>query len=811
MGAEFIHPLDELKALDRQVDQIRNLAELRPVFYRLDELTRQHSDDFEVQLAASEVKQRVIARGTTLRALGQTLQEIPAAPTGATPTWQSSTNQSKNVPVSEPDILMPLPTAAYPAASVSEPVDENGDAPPLRPVILKPMAPPRTEGPFPVPGGALKKPLLLGVIGGAVVAALLIGFLVSRSRSGKPAAGAVIPLAVVTVPDGAAIRVNGEQKCISNCSVAVPPGDYQVTAFLDGYEPAAGNVRVSLKQPAELSLTLAPQAQTVRILADAAQGKVSFDDLPAVDLQDSQFVFERVTPGTHRVKVTTKGGEASFTFEVVNAGMPKVTGPIAAKDMTALLVSTVGNKARAATNAAAKLVANGQPAVDAGPDGVDLNGFHPGVGEFTVTDASGPRTMSETFGPAPALTVFLKSDVGTGTLVVATGEEDTRVFLNGKEYSRKTKKGELRIQTVGSIAVRVAKDGYEVAPPQTAEVKKGAETRLAFKLQPIPQVGSLQIRGATPGAEVLLDQKIVGTAGDDGSLTVSAVAPGEHAIDIRKDQFVARHFQRMFIAGQAVVLAAADVSLNSAVGTVRVVRTPADASVLYRRTDETQMREMKGAQVDLAPGTYIFTGRANGFTEKAERIQVAMGETHAVELALARVNVAPVAAPAKAGGMIDFEDPNSWAKQGDLWVHKGGGFIPYRLSANGTFTFTVRLLKGGSLFRGGRIRWAAQYNDPKNYALFEMDRKSLSSKVMEDGKSFDRGKYDHGLSDKEMAYTIQVDIAPGQIIHRVMNGGQWQVLDTWKEPGRNFSQGKFGFIVQGNDEIGLTDLKFTPR
>ena len=798
-----MHPLDELKALDRRIDQIRNLAELRPVFYRLDELTRQHSDDFEVQLAASEVKQRVIARGTTLRALGQTLHDAPpltaTAPKGPPP-----------VPAvnGDTETLLRLPTASYPASAASDPARE---APPARPIVLKPIAPPRTEGPFPVPGSPMKRPLLIGAICGAIVAALLIGFLVSRSRMRSSPSSAVIPLAVVTVPDGAAIRVNGEQKCISNCSVAVPPGDYQVTAFLDGYEPAAGNVRVSVKQPGELSLTLTPQAQTVRVLADGGQGKITFDDQSPADLQDGQFVFEHVTAGKHQVKVTTKSGEASFAFEIANAAMPTLVGPIAARDVTALLVSTVGNRARAVTNTVAKLALNGGAPVDAGPDGVNLSGFHAGVSEFMLSDANGSRIMSETFGPAPELTVFLKSEVSTGTLVISTGEDDTRVFLNGKEYGRKTKKGELRIQTIGTLAVRVAKDGFEVAPPQNADVKKGAETRLAFKLQPIPTVGSLLIRGGTPGAEVLIDQKFAGTIGDDGTLTLGAVPPGDHLVEVKKDQFVPRRFQRPFSAGQTVALSAGDVFLNSAVGTVHVARTPSDAAVFYRRTDETQLREMKGDQIALPPGNYIFTARSPGFNEKAERVQVTMGETNSLELALAKVTVAAPPPAPKSGGMIDFEDPNSWTKQGDLWVHKGGGFIPYRLSANGTFTFTVRLLKGGSLFRGGRIRWAAQYNDAKNYALFEMDRKSLSSKVIEDGKPYDRGKYDHGLSDKEMSYTIQVDIAPGQMIHRIMNNGQWQVLDTWKEPGRNFSQGKFGFIVQGNDEIGLTDFKFAPH
>jgi hypothetical protein len=101
--------------------------------------------------------------------------------------------------------------------------------------------------------------------------------------------------------------------------------------------------------------------------------------------------------------------------------------------------------------------------------------------------------------------------------------------------------------------------------------------------------------------------------------------------------------------------------------------------------------------------------------------------------------------------------------------------------------------------------------DAKNYDLFELDRRTLSSKVIEGGKTYDRGKFEHGLNDKDMSYTIQVDVSPGQLVHRLQNGENWLVLDTWKEPGRKFNEGKFAFLVQGNDEIGLSDFKFVPR
>ena len=805
MGPQNQNPLDELQSLDEQIGQTTELAGLKPIFFRLDELAKAHPGDFEVQLSVTELKQKVVSRGTALKQLGQTMQ-------GGTPGPAIGTTTGTLIVSPQPP---PTPTETL--RSLTEPV---APSPPPQAVSSTFQSPPRPPGDIPPPippppaarpagdGATWKRALLLGVIAGAVVSILVLVVLVNQAR--KRNLLATVAVQVTTTPPGAAIQVNGEAKCTSNCSLALPPGDYQVLAALDGYQSAASALKVTARKPGSLNLSLQPQAQMVRILTDLPQGQVSVDGQPPADLQDGQFVINNVQPGQHVVKVTSKTGEASFTIDVAEAKLPAITGPVTVRDLIAVLVSSMGGKARVVTNSPAKIVLNGQAQGDASPSGVDLTGFRPGVNEIAVGEGKNLRTLAESFGPAPAVTAFLKSDVNSGTLIISTAEDNVRVFLNGKEYPRKTQKGQLRIPTLGSVNVRVAKDGFEVTAAQTADVKKGSETRLEFKMQPLPQVAILQIREATPGAEVLLDQKPLGAVGDDGSFTGNSVPPGEHTIELRKDQFLPKRMQRVFVAGKTVALQGGDAVLAAAIGTVRVTRTPADASVSYRRADETQGHELKMNQMDLPVGNYIFTARAAGYVDRTERVQIGAGETHPLELALAKVPVVPPPAP-KNFGIGDFEDPNAWSKQGDVWTHKGGGVIPYKLPANGTFTFTVRLLRGGGLFRGGRIRWAVQYVDAKNYDLFELDRKALASKVIEGGKTYDRGKFEHGLNDKEMAYTVQVDVSPGQLVHRIRNGENWLVLDTWKEPGRKFTEGKFAFLVQGGDEIGLSDFKFVPR
>lgn len=664
-----------------------------------------------------------------------------------------------------------------------------------------------------------KRPLLVGAMLGALIAVVGIAFLVNLSRKHskwfeqkQAAEMAAVQVQISTTPANASIRVNGETKCTAPCAVALPPGSYQVTAFLDGYDPATSALSVAAGQPGAVAFTLTPQPQTVRILTDLDQGKIAFDDQPPADLQEGQFILDNVAPGSHTVKVTGKSGDATFTFDIAEAKPPVVTGPVGARNLIAVLVSSFGNQARVVTNSGPlKLAVNGQAEEDAGPAGVDLKGFQPGVDELVIGDGKDQRNMKESFGPGPMLTAFVKSDLDIGTLIVSTGEDDVRVYLNDKEYRRRTARGQLRIPAIGKVKVAVYKDGFQIEPAQTADVKKGAEVRLEFKLRALPVVTTLQIRGGTPGAEVLIDQSSVGTVGADGTFAYTSVAPGDHTIELRRDQYTPKRLQRNFRAGQPVALTGADVTLAAAAptnATFRIARTPANATITYRRADENESHELRAPQVELPPGSYIFSAKAPGYTDRTERVNVVAGVPGTIDMALTAVR--PTVPAAKNGDVTNFEEAGAW-KEGELWVHKGGGFVPYKLGPRGTYTFTVELVKGGGVFRGGRIRWAAQYIDSKNYLLYELDRKTFWAYVVEKGKKLERQKTPLQL-DNGKTFTIQIEITPDHIVHKLKTGdAAWLTLDSFAEPGRNFTAGKFGFLIQGNDEIGISDFTFAPK
>ncbi len=373
-------------------------------------------------------------------------------------------------------------------------------------------------------------------------------------------------------------------------------------------------------------------------------------------------------------------------------------------------------------------------------------------------------------GPSPSLTAFLKSDRNVGTLVVVAGaEENVRVFLNDKEQRRQTRRGILRIANlpVSDYKVRIEKEGFQKEPEQMATIRKGDETRIEFKLRPVPSVASAVLRGATAGAEVVLDRKPVGTVQPDGAFSLSNLTPGEHTIELRKEQFRPKQIRRNFAAGETVTLTGADVTLERAPGVIRVNLSPADARVTVARAGEAP-RPVTDTTLTLPEGNYTLTARAPEYGDKTVSVQLGAGETRVVELQLTRLKAAPVVT---RGGMNDWDNPSGWARDGNWFVQRGGNFVTFRpATVQGTLIFT------GNLRRGRRLQWFLARTDDKNYLLFQMDKKTFYRNEVAGGKTKELAKVPH-KQDKQDYWTIQIEVTPGAVIHRLHDGEKWTLLD----------------------------------
>lgn len=765
VASENQPPLEELKILDQRLLQTRTLEELQPLFTRAEQIAQQHSANFEVQLEAHEVKQRILARGSKMR---QAASAAPPPPTQEMKT-PAGLPTAARIPTPPPSAAPPPPSKPLAAA----PVPMRGPTPAAQmpPRDTQAKSTPKPTGPS---AGAAKanagssnneppKKASTGVVAAWLLAGLVglaaIGILVSvmRDRGQRAAENTVVDASITTTPPGAAILVNGQQTCTSDCVAKLLPGTYEVTASLDGYDPAKSELTVAVQTPTSLALKLEPQPPRVRVLADFREGQVFLDNKPIGNLQDGTFTVDRLESGSHALRVVGGNTEASFQFLAEPGALPAVQSSIATKDLLAAVVSNAGNKGRMTTNSGAlKVAINGTDPAPVGTEAIDLPGFRGGgANEFVLTDGTKSFSLFDTFPAGAGLTVFLRNDPSNGILLISTApESDVRVFVNDKEARQRTQKGEARIATVGKVEVRVEKSGFEPVPPQTAVVEKGKETRLTFAMKALPQFSSLAIIGGTPGAEVVLDQKAIGNIAADGTFHSDSIPPGDRTIDLRREQYEPKRLSRSFKAGQTLTIAAGDATLTA----VRVV-PPEPTS-------------------KQAP----------------------------------EVAVAKLAAKSLSGDMSNFDNPAAWSLQQDkVWHHKGAGTLTYGLRPNGVLTFSVYMFRAGGFLRGGRVRWFVNYTNAQNYGLFELDEENFWAKTVVNGKTSDRKKVAHKQDKNLRVWNIQIDVSPTRVVHRIQGDKDWIDLDTWTDASRDFTQGKFGFLVSGNDEIGLSNFRLMGR
>ena len=376
-----------------------------------------------------------------------------------------------------------------------------------------------------------------------------------------------------------------------------------------------------------------------------------------------------------------------------------------------------------------------------------------------------------------------------GTLLVVAGQDDARVFLNGKLQRQLTHAGQLRLPNLElkDYVVQVSKSGFQDPPQQKVRIRKGEEAKLIFNLQPQPRMASLTIQGGAPGTTVLVDQTLVGTIQPDGTLSVSTINPGDHTVELRKERFKSRQFKKHFVAGGAITLAPADAAMEAALGELKITFAPADAKVAIVKGDLLTIVS-SGVPLNLAPGTYTLTARTADRFTRSTTLDVIAGQSKTLDLPLA------------PNGMSKFDDPGAWKHEGDSFTRKGGDFALYGVApTSGTFMFSAMLTKGHLL------QWVLNYTDSKNYVLFQMDDNNFYRSVIHNGNKTNEIIVPH-KGEKKSFRTLHVRVTPTEIVHQIKQGNSWTVVDRWTQPGANLSLGKFGFYIPGSDQVALSSF-----
>lgn len=495
----------------------------------------------------------------------------------------------------------------------------------------------------------------------------------------------------------------------------------------------------------------APVNPTVRLYTDLIPGTVAVDDGAPQDLKDGEIVLDNLQPGQHSLKVTGRSGNAAFTFDIAEKLPPRVVGLPSASNAMAVLVSSHDGRGRLITNAEhSQVLLDGKAVGEVGVDGLALTDLGKTDHDLEVTENKDRQRFVLTYTAAPALTVYVKSDPNAGTVVVMTGQDGVDVFIDDKPYRRKTERGQVRIPLkVGKYTIRVHKAGFIDPPPESVEVKKAEEAPVQFRLQAAPQIATLDIRGALAGTMVYIDKDFAAVIGVDGNARITNVKPGDHIVELRRDQALSKRFERTFHTGDVAVLSGPDVILDKVVTDNKPAPPP----------------------------------------------------TPAPESASANASLNANAAPNSS-----MEIPGEQVRRGN-----GVGFVPYHTPrVAGRYSFQAQARVGG-FFKKGKLQWYAGYQDSRNYVLFTLDGKHATVREVRDGKATEVNRISFNLESDQW---VQVDLTvrPKTIDARVKTPASgWSDMGAVTSPERDFTQGRVGLYIPGNDEVAVSDFRFSNR
>ena len=744
--------LEELRSMENEIDAATDAASKQALGERVRAVADKYSNDGEVLSVANGLLRRLglpeVSRKSSMESPESasatlTFHTPPTTPPESSPAGTGTgteTTMKSNVPVSPPvvAVIAAPPIAAASPLPPSAQVTASAAKPPAR-------APKTTSSNLKQPAKSPQRyTMALLVWASAAAIALVAIFLFVRKHHAPP---------ITQTPDATPV---------ASAPATLPP------------EPALPVLKLS---------------------SDTGTGKVIFDDQPPAEFQDGQWTLDNVPAGEHSLKIDGPRGGASFTFSTEAGAVPAIKGPIVSHGVLAVVVSSMAARLHIySSDSSTKVSLDGQAPLDVPQDGLDLPSISAGPHELTVTRGSDQHQykIDINAGALPTLSAFLESGQNLGALVVVTGEENAKVFLNGKLQQQLTQGGQLRIPNLElkEYVVRVSKSGFQDAPEQRVRLREGEQPKLIFNLQPIPHVASLKIQGGVPGATVLIDQAPVGTVQPDGTLTVATVNPGDHIVELHKAGFKPRQIKQHFVVGAAVSLAAADVALDAAAGDLKITFTPADAQVTLAKAGETPTKVSNGGTLSLPAGSYTLTAKtADNFNfTRSSTVEVIAGHSKNLDLSLA------------PSGMSKWNDPAGWKQEKGSFVHKGGDFVMYGVSpTSGTFVFSAMLAKGH------RLQWVLNCIDVNNYVLFQIDDNNFYRTVVRNGEKGDEVKVPH-KGEKKSFRTFQIRVGPNEITHQIREGDSWVVLDRWTQPGSNLSLGRFGFYIPGNDQVALSSF-----
>jgi serine/threonine-protein kinase len=582
-------------------------------------------------------------------------------------------------------------------------------------------------------------------------------------------------------------------------AVKLRKGTHYIKASADGYRTESREFVLDdgSKSPYLLEFQFVPEPVRLQLASDLGAGMVALDNQEPVTLQEGGFVRDDLGTSPHTLKLMDGGRELlSMAFQIAPGEPARVNGIIETKGVAAVVVASLGDRARVYASGTVAATPKGQPRQPIPAGGLMLEGLSPATAEVMIEDGKANRPFPITIDSLPHLNLWVNSDRNVGFLTVRANVPDAQVFLDGKPARRPNlKSGNLTLSLAPKVyKVRIAAPQFEDAPEQSVEVRKGEPQELKFDLKPLVTTAALEIEGATPDAEVWLDNARAGSVNAGGAWRQENIAPGSHSIQLRKQDFEAVEVTRAFAAKQTVRLTAAEATLRP-FGRMTFRVSPPTAALTFRPLGEGAGRPVRnGDMVSVKAGSYEVEAKVENGSSQSRTYIVSPGGSVVAELSVAAIRKGvPEARPVRDESPFD---PSIWTVADGGWMHSGSGYGWLRANRG---TFDVELLRASGKKRRKKFEWVVDYKDEENQIAYTLDGSNFSRRAIAGGRTHGENKLKVDASSDVVRFRIE--IAPDRVAVRGAGGA---VLDVFPRAAGSGEPGRFGFK-------GDVDVKVTVR
>jgi len=427
---------------------------------------------------------------------------------------------------------------------------------------------------------------------------------------------------------------------------------------------------------------------------------------------------------------------------------------------------------------------------------------------FDVAEKIAPRIVGQPT-VSNAMAVLVSSQDGKGRLV--TNVEKPTVLLDGKPIANQNA-DDITLEDLGNIdhdlQITESKDRqrfvltYTPAPTLTVYVKSD------------PNAGTAIVMTGQDGVEVFINNLPYRRKTDRGQVRIP-LKVGDYTIRVHKPGFIDPAPQTISVKKAEESAVEFRLELAPEIATLQIKGALPGTMVYLDRELAAVIGNDGNANIStVKPGVHAIELRREQAVPK--RFDRTFHTGDVVVLSGTDVTLERVASDVKPGSAPPSPAPsatpagtsNESVDMAGQQVRRGGGFVTYHVpKTSGRYTFQAQARKNG-LFKRSKLQWYAGYTDPENYVLFTVDGKHAVTREVHDGKSTDIGKVAFDVDTNDW---VQVDLSvkPNSITAVAKTPTtSWTELTAVPPSGRDYTQGKVGFYVPGNDEIAVSNFRF---